>query len=176
MRTPKSYKVLATVGAGDSPQIEGPRVPTSAVLFELVVDPTRNRKFEFSAWLGKGIDQWVWSCVEVLRVLANSGTITARTIVNYAGSAVPKWFAFLTETQGPARPQDLAPEHVKKYVNWLRLRHPFTSTAQTLYSQTKPVLIAMSEHGLIPLGHDELFPINPFAGKSTRKQGPTSLT
>lgn len=173
MRKPKSY--VATVQAG-SQAMHAPNEVQPTTVFEIQVDPTWNRRFDYGAWMGRGIDAWIWSGVEILRSIAGSGAVTPRTIVNYGGGALPKWFAFLTDTGGPARPQDLTPGHVKKYVSWLKLKHPNHSTARTYYANITVVLMAMLERGFIECDIALLFPIMPFRITACGRRGATALS
>lgn len=95
MRKPKSYQLSAV--AQDHIAMHGtlPEVVSAAnSVFELEVDATSRRRVDFGIHLGKGIDAWIWAGLTALQAFAGSGTVSRRTILNYAGSGWPRWLEF----------------------------------------------------------------------------------
>lgn len=177
MRKPKSYKVSPTL-AEQSPSPSGrfePIVRESAV-FELEVDATSRRRVDYQAHMGKGFDAWVWAGLDALRTVAGSGSVAQKTLLNYAGSGWPRWLEFLIASQGPTDPKDLRPEHITGLMAWLARRHPFGTSARTIYAQVKPMLIAMSNLGLGPADVQTMFPIKAFSKSTENRQSPKALS
>ena len=162
MRQPKTYKatILPVTELGS----DGcdPDVPETPPVLVITIDPTATRKFNFNSWLGNGIDSWVWACLNLLRTLSHSGTVTPRTMVNYAGVAIPNWFAFLVQSKATLHPSGLLPGHIESYIVWLLEKHPVSTSARTIYSGTKAILRKLHEGGEIAGTEDDLFPARPF--------------
>lgn len=177
MRKPKSYQALKMVQ--DSVPAGETRAEVSHnrnAVFELDVDATSSRKMDFSNRLGNGFDSWVWAGIDALHMFVGSGTVTRRTILNYASAGWPRWLDYLVATHGPADPKGLKPEHIKRFVEWLRLKYPFRTSAHSTYAQVKPMLIAICDLGQGPARSDGLFPIKAFANRIGLRQSPTALT
>ena len=177
MRKPKSYQVSAVVpdhklALGVLPEVV---YPVNSV-FELEVDAASRRRVDFGSHLGKGIDVWIWAGLTALQAFAGSGSVSRRTILNYAGSGWPRWLEFLLEAHGPSAPVDLRPEHVKSFINWLRRKYPFRTSAHTTYAQVKPMLIAICERGIGPSQIEILFPFKALVNRAGQRQSPIALS
>lgn len=177
MRKPKSYQVSALVQdhiamPGTLPEVE----PPANSVFELEVDATSRRRVDFGPHLGKGIDAWVWAGLMALQAFSDSGTVSRRTILNYAGSGWPRWLEFLIEEHGPSTPMNLHPEHVKGFINWLRRKYPFRTSAHTTYAQVKPMLVSIYERGMGPSQIEGLFPVKALVNRAGQRQSPTALS
>lgn len=177
MRKPKSYQASAAVQ--DSIQRPGilPEVgsPTSPV-FELEVDAASRRRVDFGSYLGKDIDAWIWAGLAALRAFSGSGAVSSRTILNYAGSGWFRWLEFLIEVHGPSTPRNLRPEHVKSFVDWLRHKYPFRTSAHSIYAQVKPMLVAICDLGFGPGQIEGLFPVKALVNRARQRQSPTALS
>lgn len=145
-------------------------------VFELEVDAASRRRVDFGPYLGKGIDAWIWAGLTALRAFAGSGTVSRRTILNYAGSGWPRWLEFLLESHGPSAPTDLRPEHVNSFINWLRRKYPFRTSAHSTYAQVKPMLVAICERGMGPSQIEGLFPVKALANRAGQRQSPIALS
>ena len=177
MRRPKSYQALEMVhGNVQAAQGQAEVSPNRNAVFELEVDATSSRKLDFESRLGQGFDSWVWAGLDALQMFARSGAVTRRTILNYAGAGWPRWLDYLVATHGPADPRDLTPGHVKSFVEWLRHKYPFRTSAHSTYAQVKPMLIAICNIGLGPASAGELFPIKAFVNRTGQRQSPTALS
>lgn len=181
MRQPKTYKAtIVPVKELVSHRCE-PEVPETPPVFVITIDPTETRRFDFNKWLGNGIDPWVWACLNLLRALSHSGTVAPRTMVNYAGVAIPNWFSFLVQSKATKHPSGLLPQHIESYIVWLLNKHPVSTSARTIYSGTKAILSGLHERGEIPGTGDDLFPVRPFrlevrAKKPTRALSYAEMT
>ncbi len=177
MRKPKSYQALGLMHDTLQSQKAFPELPPKrGAVFALEIDATSSRRFDFGSQLGNGFDSWVWAGLEVLRSFASSGAVSHRTILNYAGAGWPRWLEYLMATHGPADPTSLKPEHVKKFIEWLRHKYPFKASARTTFAQVKPMLVAMCDLGLGPDHRDGLFPVGVFFSRTGQRQSPTALS
>lgn len=177
MRKPKSYQVSAM--AQDHIAIQG-KLPIAATheksVFEMEVNATSHRRVDFGAYLGQGIDAWIWAGLTALQAFSTSRAVSPRTILNYAGAGWFRWLEFLIESHGPSSPADLRPEHVKSFIDWLRRKYPFRTSAHTTYAQVKPMLIAIYERGMEPRRSEGLFPVKPLLQRARQCQSPTTLS
>lgn len=177
MRKPKSYEISAV--AQDHIALHGtlPEVVSAAnSVFELEVNAASRRRVDFGTYLGKGVDDWVWAGLAALQAFSSSGSVSRRTVLNYAGSGWPRWLEFLIEAHGPTTPPNLRPEHVKSFINWLKRKYPFRTSAHSTYSQVKPMLVWICEHGMGPNQFEGLFPVKALAKRAGQRQSPTALS
>ena len=177
MRKVKSYQASAV--AQDNVQCLGISqevVSKTSPVFELEVDATSRRRFDFGSHLGSGVDAWVWAGLVALRAFSSSGAVSNRTILNYASSGWPRWLEFLIEMHGPSTPTNLRPEDVKIFVDWLRHKYPFRTSAHTTYAQVKTMVIAIFNLGLGPGEIEGLFPVKPFVNRARLRQSPPALS
>ena len=177
MRKPKFYRVSAVAQdyiarSGKLPEVVSP----DNSVFELEVDATSRRRVDFGTHLGKGIDAWIWAGLTALQAFVGSGTVSRRTILNYAGSGWPRWLEFLLDAHGPSTPTDLRPEHVKSFINWLRRKYPFRTSAHSTYAQVKPMLVSICESGMGPNQIEGLFPVKALTNRAGQRQSPTALS
>ncbi|RYE42024.1 MAG: hypothetical protein EOP24_34505 [Hyphomicrobiales bacterium] len=177
MRKPKSYQVSSVAHnriavPGTFPEA----LAHASSVFELEVNAASRRKVDFGAYLGAGIDAWIWAGLTALRAFSSSGAVSPRTILNYAGSGWPRWLDFLIESHGPSTPPDLRPEHVQNFVLWLRRKYPLGTSAHTTYAQTKPMLVATCELGMGPSRFQDLFPVKALVGRAGLRQSPLALS
>ena len=177
MRKPKSYKVSPPMAYHSSPAFRqsGP-LATGGPVLELEVDATSRRRVDYQSHMGKGIDAWVWAGLEALRSVAGSGSVTQKTLLNYAGAGWPRWLGFLNASQGPTDPKDLRSEHISGFMAWLARRHPFGTSARTTYAQVKSMLITVSNLGLGPTDVQRMFPIKAFNKSTDTRQSPKALS
>jgi hypothetical protein len=126
--------------------------------------------------LGKDIDAWIWAGLAALRAFSGSGAVSSRTILNYAGSGWFRWLEFLIEVHGPSTPRNLRPEHVKSFVDWLRHKYPFRTSAHSIYAQVKPMLVAICDLGFGPGQIEGLFPVKALVNRARQRQSPTALS
>ena len=140
------------------------------------VDATSRRRVDYQSHMGKGIDAWVWAGLEALRSVAGSGSVTQKTLLNYAGAGWPRWLEFLNASQGPTDPKDLRSEHISGFMAWLARRHPFGTSARTTYAQVKSMLITVSNLGLGPTDVQRMFPIKAFNKSTDTRQSPKALS
>ncbi len=137
------------------------------------------RRIDLSRWLGCGVDDWLLAFNATLRYLLQRGDRQTATIVNYAYSGVPKFLEFLTSwhlANGLVTPADLQLQHLQRFVAWIKLQYPERSTAKSVYSGLRAVLLSMIEQGLINTDRTQLFPARPFPDAASTKKGVEPLS
>lgn len=137
------------------------------------------RRIDLSRWMGRGVDTWLHAFVDTLRYLLQRGDRQTATIVNYAYSGVPKFLEFLLSRQPahrPATPADLQPQHLQIFVVWIKLQYLDRSTAKSVYSGLRAVLLAMIGRGQIVADQAHLFPPRPFPNAAMTKKGADTLS
>jgi hypothetical protein len=142
---------------------------------------SNTRRIDLSRWLGGSVDVWVHAFTETLRYLLKRGDRQTATIVSYAYSGVPKFLEFLASNcliDAPATPAELCPKHLQRFVAWIKLQYPERSTAKSVYSGLRAVLLTMIGQGMISADHTHLFPARPFphSTKEKKGKGPLSIT
>ena len=177
MRKPKSYRVSSThSGNSQPPTGQSETLFTDGPAFELEVDATSRRRVDYKGYLGRGFDAWVRAGLAALRLVADSGTVAPKTIINYAGSGWPRWLDFLIASKGPADPKHMRPEHINGFVAWLTRRYPSRTSAHTNYAHVKPMLIAICNLGLGPIDAERLFPVKAFSNKAANRLSAKALS
>lgn len=172
MKSKKNFTAPAPIVVATTPSALD---DTASLVITLPENPTTVRELDFTPWLDKGIDPWVWSCAGQLRAFLESKEVTPTTVTNYWHSGLRYFFEFLVATGGKVEPLSLEPRHVQQFISWLKDRGGKCSTQRALYSTTKAVLSCLVRRGLVP-DHRGLFPANPFPGSNSRKQGETPLS
>lgn len=183
---PRQKNYQASLSAEPPAQLDAVTAASSlTVLIDLaeVTDQRRNgsniRRIDLSRWLDRGVDAWLCAFAGTLRYLLQRGDRQTATIVNYAYSGVPKFLEFLTSrhlANVPATPADLQPQHLQRFVAWVKLQYPERSTAKSVYSGLRAVLLAMIGRGLIEADRAHLFPPRPFPDAAAAKKGAAPLS
>ncbi|SIT40614.1 conserved hypothetical protein [Paraburkholderia piptadeniae] len=144
-----------------SAKADGARIDIGALLGPGARFTNSVRNIDYSGWLNRGIDPWVWSALGSFRSLLCSGAREISSVVSYA-YAFQHFLTFLTEGQNTPRvatPADLAPSDVDAFVEWIRLRAQQggldPETTRSRFKAVKSVLQEMFAQGYI-------------AGESTR--------
>ncbi len=129
------------------------------------------RGVDLEEWIGKGIDEWVWACLDAFEHLLRAGRQT--TTVNGYYLATKRFFQFITEGRSKplvARPADLAPLHVTQFIAWLQRdevnRQQSTETTRNYYKSTKATLVALMDIGEIDADPSRFFPGVPLPHKN----------
>lgn len=170
----KDYKAKAT---GIATDLGMDFAPTDA-LVELPPNPRNQNLIDLRPWLGRGFDDWVWAATTVLKARFRSGHYSVATIVSFASNGIKVFLPYLTESQVgpmPARPSDMGPGDVARYIAWLRLKYPNGSTAKNYYSAFKSVVVGLMDYGFIDQQLETLLPANPFPMNGAVTRGETAL-
>lgn len=186
MHRRKNYQLEPVVGTSGptDPATTGAASPSTACIDIGEATGQRRsgsnvRQLDLSKWLGHGVDPWVYACTDILRYLLQRGDRQIATIVNYGYSGVPKFLEFLStqrHTECPHIPADLQSQHLVKFVAWIKLQYPERSTAKSVYSGLRAVLLAMIARGLIRADRAHFFPARPFPNSAATKMGSTPLS
>lgn len=115
-----------------------------------------SRTLDLRAWLGHGIDAWVWAAASCLKALLLSGVRQTSTVTAYR-DGLEHFFAYLTEervTPRVAAPVDLSPLHVHAFVGWIQKRGQdrgwTVGSTRQAFNSVKAVLLEMFARGMIP--------------------------
>lgn len=179
------------------PQVEHSRdIAGNAVILPEAIPPThttvefgRNacstRSYGFARWYGVGIDPITYACQrQIERFLAGQdGALAASTVVSYCVNGLRNFLDYCT-LRARACGRELTLAHVNRdlidgYLGHLAGLGVATGAQKTLYSQTKPVLLALGQRELIPLvtsGDAATFPRNPFPNSNHKAKGETALS
>ena len=171
----KTYQLKASAIATDIAADRG----AADALVALPPNPRNHNLIDLRPWLGRGFDHWVWAATTVLNARLQSGHYSVATIVSFASSGIKVFFPYLTENHlgtMPARPSDMGPADVSRYIGWLTLKFPNGATAKNYYSAFKSVVIGLMDYGFIDQNPAALLPANPFPlnGSATRGETPLS--
>lgn len=167
----KDYVVKAVPVSTD----RGSDLTASEALVPLPPNPRGHNAIDLRPWLGRGLDEWVWAAIAVLKARLQSGHYSAATVASFASNGLKVFLPYLTQNQTgtiPVRPSDLSLGDVSRYIAWLRLKYPNGSTAKNYYSAFKSLVVALADYGLIQLSPEALLPVNPFPknGAATRDE------
>lgn len=142
------------------------------------------RRFDFARWYDSGIDPITYACQrQVERFLTGQdGAVTARTVVGYCIGL--RYFLDYCVLRATAFSRDLALADVNRdlidgYLGHLAGLGVAITAQKSLYTQTKPVLLAVGRRGLIHLvtsGDATTFPRNPFPNSNRKYKGETALS
>ncbi|UUZ66373.1 hypothetical protein LP417_35825 (plasmid) [Polaromonas sp. P1-6] len=171
----KDYKAKAAEIMTDL----GADLGATDALVELPQNPRNQNLIDLRPWLGRGFDDWVWAATTVLKARLHSGHYSVATIVSFGSSGLKVFLPYLTESQVgpmPARPSDMGPGDVARYIAWLRLKYPNGSTAKNYYSAFKSVVVGLMDYGFIDQDPETLLPANPFPMNGALTRGETHLS
>lgn len=182
---PRQKNYLADLPLDSSTPMDATSSPVVVIDLAEATGQRRNgsniHRIDLSRWVGCGVDIWLHAFTDTLRYLLQRGDRQTATIVNYAYSGVPKFLEFLASrnlTNAPATPADLQPQHLQQFIAWIKLQYPERSTAKSVYSGLRAVLLAMIGRGLIQADRVHFFPARPFPNAAAAKKGaePLSIT
>jgi hypothetical protein len=143
------------------------------------------RRFDFARWYDSGIDPITYACQrQIERFLASQdGAVTASTVVGYCKNGLRN-FLDCCVLRATAFGRDMALADMNRdlidgYLGHLAGLGVATTAQKTIYTQTKPVLLALGRRGLIPLvtsGDAATFPRNPFPNSNRKYKSETALS
>ncbi|NIA54761.1 hypothetical protein HAV22_14070 [Massilia sp. TW-1] len=134
------------------------------------------RKIDMSARLNHGVDEWVFNCESLLRLLLKNKSVFPSTVVTYWIS-FRHFLDFLIEYGSSIRPQDIDRSHINEFIKWLGVNGRGWSvvTQKATYSGTKAVLTSMFRYGFVA-GSRNIFPPNPYPGSNNASKGEKELS
>ena len=160
-------------------------IPSTNTRVEFRRNPMRGRSFDFSRWYGVGINAITYACQrQIERFLAGQeGAIAPSTISAYCWSGLRNFLDYCV-LRSTAVGRDLLLDDVGRdlidgYLGHLAGKGVTTTGQKSLYTHTKPVLLALGRRGLIPLltsGDAATFPRNPFPNSNRKAKGETALS
>ncbi|CAH0237244.1 hypothetical protein [Pseudomonas mediterranea] len=160
-------------------------IPVSKTIVEFGRNTSKSRSFDFARWYGVGIDSIAYACQrQIERFLAGQdGTIATTTVAGYCVNGLRN-FLDCCMLRAAAFGRDLLLSDINRdlidgYLGHLAGLGVATTSQKTLYTQTKPVLFALGQRGLIPLiaaGDMATFPSTPFPNSNRKFKSETALT
>jgi hypothetical protein len=160
-------------------------IPPTNTTVKFVRNASNSRSFDFACWYGAGIDPITYACQrQIERFLAGQeGAIAATTVASYCKNGLRN-FLDCCVLRATAFGRNLGLADVNRdlidgYLSHLAGLGVATTTQKSRYTQTKPVLLALRQRGLIPLvasGDATTFPRNPFPNSNRKHRGETALT
>ncbi|HCT6673943.1 hypothetical protein [Pseudomonas aeruginosa] len=160
-------------------------IPSKKTMVEFRRNTSNSRRFDFARWYGVGIDPITYACQRQIErfLVGQEGAIATCTVVSYCTNGLRN-FLDCCVLWATALGRDLALADVNRdlidgYLGHLAGLGVTTTTQKSLYTQTKPVLLALGRRGLIPLitsGDAATFPRNPFPNNNRKIKGETSLS
>jgi hypothetical protein len=146
---------------------------------------SQSRSFNFTRWYGAGIDPITYACQrQIERFLAGQeAAVTAITVASYCVNGL-RYFLDYCVLWAAALGRDLSLADVNRslidgYLGHLAGLGVATTSQKSLYSKTKPVLLALGQRGLIAMvtsGDTATFPRNPFPNSNRKAKGETALS
>ncbi|MCU1775204.1 hypothetical protein [Pseudomonas sp. 13B_3.2_Bac1] len=146
---------------------------------------SNSRSFDFARWYGCDIDPITYACQrQIERFLAGQdGGVSTCTVAAYCTCGL-RHFLECCAMRATAFNHDLTLRNVDRdlidsYLGHLTGLGVSTTTQKSIYTATKPVLLALGRRGLIPLitsGDASTFPRNPFPNSNRKAKGETALT
>lgn len=160
-------------------------IPPTNTVVKFGRNASNSRSFDFTRWYGIGIDHITYACQrQIERFLAGQErAVTASTVAGYCSNGLRN-FLDCCVLRAAAFGRDLTLSDVNRdmidsYLGQLAGRGLATLGQRTIYSQTKPVLLALGRRGLFPLvysGDAATFPRNPFPNSNHKVKGETALS
>lgn len=160
-------------------------IPPTNTMVKFGRNASNARSFDFARWYGAGIDPLTYSCQrQIERFLAGQDSAVAvSTVAAYCLHGL-RFFLDYCMLRATAFGRDLVLADVNQdlidgflgHITGLGL---VTNGQKSLYSKTKPVLLALGRRGLFPLvtsGDAATFPRNPFPNSNRKAQGETALS
>ena len=165
---PRKKSYVASPLAFDSGASPGAIPGTSAVVVisDILGQPTRPnmpRTISLQGLLGRGIDSWIASTLEVFTALLATGACSPHT-VSAKRDAMKLFFDFLLHRQDPvvAEPQKLKALHMSQFADWMQRRGEAKGlkkdSVRVQFHQCKTVLSEMMVRGIIPADPTRFFP------------------
>lgn len=165
-----------TFGERQPPAVLQAAEPTARVK---VPGTERTHCADLSAWLARGLDEWVLTCAAQLQAFVDNKAVSISSVAAF-GKALRYFFEYLRGSRGIAgaalNPAVLRPSHLTAFVAWLAAHPRLAKVSQrNVYTHVKSVLVALQERGEIG-DHEHLFPRNPFAEASRSATGSAPLS
>lgn len=160
-------------------------IPPTNTTIEFGRNSINARRFKFGRWYGVGIDHVTYACQrQIERFLAGQDqAASVTTIISYCNTGLCNFLDYCV-LRGMAFSRNLALSDLHRdlidgYLAHLAGRGWVTNTQKSVYSKTKPVLLALGRRGLIALidsGNAATFPRNPFPNSNLKGKGETALS
>lgn len=160
-------------------------IPPSNTKIAFRRNASQARSYDFARWYGVGINPITYACQrQIERFLSDGDAIVATSTVSGYCRHGMRYFLEYCMLRATALGRELVLKDVSRdlidgYLSHLAGLDVTTSTQKTLYAQTKPVLLALGQRGLIHSaisGDAATFPKNPFPNINRKIKGETALS
>lgn len=164
--------------------ISSEAIPPAVTLIEFERNASNRRYFEFVPWYGVGIDPITYACQrQIERFLAKQDTNSeVSTITAYCRNGLSKFLDYCvlraTALGRGLTLTDVNRDLIDGYLAHLAGMGIETTGQKSIYTHTKPVLLALGRRklfNLITKGDAATFPSNPFPNISSKRKGETAL-
>lgn len=160
-------------------------IPPMNTIVEFGWNASRSRSFDFSRWYGAGTDAITYSCQrQIERFLAGQdGSVQHSTVTTYCRNGLRNFLDYCV-LRATAFGRDLVMADVDRdlidgYLGFIAGKGLKNTAQKSLYTHTKPVLLALGKRGLFPLitsGDKTTFPRNPFPNNNRKTKGEIALS
>jgi hypothetical protein len=162
--------------SGQEPAVDRPALKRSAVVV-FPENPSLRRELDLSEFLERGVDDWVWACVDLFEELLASKDIQPSTVNSWGSRGFRLWMDFLLQLTLSQRSMvSLQEGHFSRYCTWLSLRYVNPTGARVAYYNTKGILCELMDRGLLPAHLREKLPKNPFPCAGNSRVGTRGLS
>ncbi|MGE8177597.1 hypothetical protein [Pseudomonas fluorescens] len=160
-------------------------IPPKTTLVAFGRNSSTSRSFDFARWYGAGIDAITYACHrQIERFLAGQeGTLSVATVAAYCNGGLTQFLSFcVLQAMAFEREltlNDLSRSLIDSYLGHLSEQNLASNGQKSYYSQTKPVLLALGQRGIMPLvvsGDNATFPRNPFPNSNRKVKSETALS
>lgn len=160
-------------------------IPPTNTTVEFLRNTYNLRRFDFVRWYGVGIDPITYACQRQIErfLVGQDGAVTDTTVSQYCAGGLRNFLDYCvlrsTAFGRNLTLADVSRELIDCFLAHLACLDVATITQKTIYSQTKPVLLALGRRGLISLttsGDAATFPRNPFPNISRKSKGEKALS
>lgn len=159
-------------------------IPPARTLVTFGRNATSNRNFDFAPWYGAGIDPITIACQrQIERFLAGQdSTVEASTVGGYCLRGIRHFLEYLmlrpTVLGYGLSLADIDRDLIDDYLAYLAGQGWSISSQKSVFDNTKSVLLALGQRGLITMvlaGDAATFPYNPFPNSNRKKMGESPL-
>ncbi|AZC52820.1 hypothetical protein [Pseudomonas chlororaphis] len=160
-------------------------IPPTNTTVKFGRNTSTSRGFDFARWYNASIDPITYACQRQIErfIAGQEGFVAVSTVVGYCRNGLRSFLDYCV-LRAAAFGRNLALTDVNRdlidgYLSHLAWLGVATTHQKTIYTQTKPILLALTRRGLFPLvasGDAATFPRNPFPNSNRKGKGETALT
>lgn len=132
-------------------------IPPLDTMVKFGRNASASRSFDFARWYGASIDSITYACQRQVErfLIGQEGQIAISTVASYCGNGLRNFLEYCvlcsTAFARELTLADVNRDLIDGYLSHLAGTGVATITQKTLYTHTKPVLLALGRRGLITL-------------------------